>query len=353
MSRVCLAVVIAAVMAVSALAAAARPAPAQEQRPNATLRIEVTAAGQPVAGATVQVADQEHVTGDDGVVVVQIAAGAVLVVVRHDGFIAAELTFDLAPAEDRRVSVTLVPADVVEEVVVVASTRTGGRIEDQPMRVEVLVREEIEEKMMMTPGDIVMMLNEMGGLRVQTTSPSMGSASLRIQGMRGRYTRFFSDGLPLFGEMPGGLGLLQIPPMDLGHVEVIKGVSSALYGAGAMGGVVNLVARRPGRSGEHELLINQSTLGASDAILWSASPIGDRGGVSLLAREFDLDLSQSYVVGDRWRDVGAGKAAGCVTIFIDCGFDQPSPENTDIVVDSLNEAADVILKPEGEKVLSL
>ena len=56
------------------------------------------------------------------------------------------------------------------------------------MRVEVLDREEIEEKLMMTPGDIVMMLNEMGGLRVQATSPSLGAASVRIQGMRGRYT---------------------------------------------------------------------------------------------------------------------------------------------------------------------
>jgi hypothetical protein len=41
--------------------------------------------------------------------------------------------------------------------------------------------------------------------------------------MRGRYTRFLSDGLPLFGADVGGLGLLQIPPTDLGQVEVIKG----------------------------------------------------------------------------------------------------------------------------------
>ena len=102
--------------------------------------------------------------------------------------------------------------------------RTGGRIDDQPTRVEVLVREEVEEKMMMTPGDIVMMLNEMGGMRVQTTSPSLGSASVRIQGMQGRYTRVLFDGLPLAGQQVGGLGLLQIPPMDLGQVEVIKGV---------------------------------------------------------------------------------------------------------------------------------
>src|SRR6266508_4803168 len=139
------------------------------------------------------------------------------------------------------------------------------------MRVEVLDREEIEEKIMMTPGDIVMMLNEMGGLRVQTTSPSLGAASIRIQGMRGRYTRFLADGLPLFGQQGGGLGLLQIPPMDLGQVEVIKGVSSALYGAGAMAGVVNLISRRPARDAQREFLVNRSSRGATDVVSWYAT----------------------------------------------------------------------------------
>jgi hypothetical protein len=77
----------------------------------------------------------------------------------------------------------------IEEHVTVSATRTDKRIEDQPMRVEVLDAEEIEEKQLMTPGDIVMMLNEMGGLRVQATSPTLGAASVRVQGMRGRYTR--------------------------------------------------------------------------------------------------------------------------------------------------------------------
>ena len=57
-------------------------------------------------------------------------------------------------------------------------------------------------------------------MRVAATSPALGAASVRIQGMRGRYTRFLSDGLPLYGSQPGGRGLLQIPPMDLGQVEV-------------------------------------------------------------------------------------------------------------------------------------
>jgi iron complex outermembrane receptor protein len=83
----------------------------------------------------------------------------------------------------------------------------------------------------MTPGDISMMLNETRGLRVQTTSPSLGGANVRIQGLRGRYTQLLSDGLPLYGGQSGALSMLQIPPMDLAQVEVIKGVASAFYGA--------------------------------------------------------------------------------------------------------------------------
>src|SRR5512145_369343 len=182
--------------------------------------------------------------------------------------IAALMLALAAPAQDPK------PEDVpkIEVEITVSATRTGGRIDDQPLRVEVLEREEIEEKMLMTPGDIVMMLNEMGGMRVQATSPSLGAASVRVQGMRGRYTRFLSDGLPLFGEV-AGLGLLQIPPMDLGQVEVIKGVASSLYGAGAMGGVVNLLSRRPEPEPQRELLLNRSTRGATDAVTFLSGPL--------------------------------------------------------------------------------
>ena len=185
------------------------------------------------------------------------------------------------------------------------------------MRVEVLDREEIEEKMLMTPGDIVMMLNEMGGMRVQTTSPSLGAASVRIQGMRGRYTRVLSDGLPLFGEV-GGLGLLQIPPMDLGQVEVIKGVASALYGAGAMGGVVNLLSRRPGSEHEEEFLFNRSTRGATDAVTFLSGPLSRGWSASLLGGGHWQETND--VNGDAWADLaGYGRAVVRPRVFWDDG----------------------------------
>ena len=60
--------------------------------------------------------------------------------------------------------------------------------------------------------------------------------------------------------------------MDLGQVEVIKGVASSLYGAGAMGGVVDLISRRPSKEHERELLLNRSTRGATDGVVWIATP---------------------------------------------------------------------------------
>lgn len=121
-------------------------------------------------------------------------------------------------------------------------------------------------------------------LLFKATSPSLGAASVRVQGMRGRYTRFLSDGLPLFGDEVGGVGLLQIPPTDLGQVEVIKGVASALHGAGALGGVVDLISRRPGKEPTREALVNRTTLGGTDAVVFAAQPLDGRvvnGGLRL------------------------------------------------------------------------
>lgn len=205
-----------------------------------------------------------------------------------------------------------------EEEVIVTATRTGGRIDDQPTRVEVLGREEIEEKMLMTPGDIVMMLNEMGGMRVQTTSPSLGAASVRIQGMKGRYTRVLFDGLPLAGQQVGGLGLLQIPPMDLGQVEVIKGVASALYGAGAMGGVINLVARRPQDDPVREVLFNQSTVGATDVVGFLSGWLSKHVGATLTTGGHRQ--SKDDIDDDGWYDL-AGYTRGVIRprVFWDNG----------------------------------
>src|SRR5262249_55474967 len=184
----------------------------------ARLRIEVRSDDGPVRDADVVVNGLTQKTDALGATLFTVPPGRVQIVVVKNGFAPAAASVDVAARQQQTIAIELNRGPSVEEHVTVSATRTDRGIEDQPMRVEVVDRDEIEEKTMMTPGDVVMLLNETGGMRVQATSPSLGAASIRIQGMKGRYTRFLSDGLPLFGEQVS-LGLMQIPPLDLGRVE--------------------------------------------------------------------------------------------------------------------------------------
>jgi iron complex outermembrane receptor protein len=174
------------------------------------------------------------------------------------------------------------PVVEVEEEIFVTATRTGRLAADQVVRVEVVNREEIEEKLLMTPGDIAMLLNETSGIRLQPTSPALGAAAVRVQGMPGRFTAVLTDGLPINGTQVASVGLLQIPPMDLQQVEVIKGAASALYGPSALGGVINLVTRRPTPEHEGELLLNATTRSGLDAVLWASGPVSPTVGYTWL-----------------------------------------------------------------------
>jgi D-glycero-D-manno-heptose 1,7-bisphosphate phosphatase len=62
------------------------------------------------------------------------------------------------------------------------------------------------------------------------------------------------------------------------------------------------------------------------------------------ARQWDIDLAASIMVGDRWRDVDAGKAASCLTYFIDCGYAESLNHAPDHTVSDLPEAVRHILK---------
>ena len=190
-----------------------------------------------------------------------------------------------------------------EEEIVVQATRSGRRVQDEPLRVEVIGREEIEEKILMRPGNIAMVLSETGGLRVQVTSPALGSSNIRVQGTDGRYTQLLADGLPLYGGQTSSLGLLQIPPTDLGQVEVIKGSVSALYGASALGGVINLASRRPAEEPQFEALLNATTRNGQDATAYVSTVVNNTFSASLtggLHRQSSQDIDD-----DGWRDIAA------------------------------------------------
>ncbi len=281
-------------------------ASAEAQTPEtASVRIRVrsdsSAHARPLDMVTVRSGSIVRLTDRLGDAKLQLSSGAHTVTVARLGFIPDTLSLQLRSNADTTIVVVLRPYSNEMHEVVVTATRSERRVEDTPVRIEVLNEEEIGEKVAMSPGDIAMMLNETSGLRVQTTNPSLGGANVRIQGLRGRYTLMLTDGLPLYGAQTGGLGLLQIPPVDLGRVEIIKGSASALYGSSALGGVIDLVSRRPSDESERTLLLNQTSRGGSDFVFFGSGNFSEQTGATLLAgahtqRQNDIDT-------DGWTDM--------------------------------------------------
>lgn len=177
------------------------------------------------------------------------------------------LTFPLE--QDGPMLVLLQPAGRGEgeelEAVVIGATRSSRTITNIPTRVEVISGDELDEKGNMKPGDIRMLLAESTGIQTQQTSATSGNSSIRIQGLDGKYTQIIRDGFPLYSGFSGGLGLLQIAPLDLKQVEVIKGSSSTLYGGGAIAGLVNLVSKTPTNERHLDMLLNGTSAFGLDA----------------------------------------------------------------------------------------
>jgi iron complex outermembrane receptor protein/outer membrane receptor for ferrienterochelin and colicins len=151
-----------------------------------------------------------------------------------------------------------------EEEIIVQSTRTSRTIANVPTRVETIEMEEIDEKNNMRPSNVAMLLHESTGIQVQQTSATSGNAGIRIQGLDGKYTQLLKDGFANFGNFSSGLSVLEIPPLDLKQVEIIKGPASPLFGGGAIAGVINFISKTPKEESEYNFLLNQSTIGQTN-----------------------------------------------------------------------------------------
>jgi outer membrane receptor for ferrienterochelin and colicins len=177
--------------------------------------------------------------------------------------------------------------------VTVTTTRTGREIDDVPTRVEAIDEEEVGEKMNMRPSNVSMVLNESTGIKVQQTSATSNTQSVRIQGLDGRYTQLLKDGFPAFGGFSGSLSILDILPLDLKQVEIIKGPSATFYGGGAIAGVINFVSREPGDEPVTNMIFNQTSAGGTDFSIFNSRKF-ERFGYTLLGsvnyqREYDVD----------------------------------------------------------------
>lgn len=191
-------------------------------------------------------------------------------------------TLQIVDNQQDIISIFLNENEQAVEEIIVTSTRTNSRIEDAATKIEVLGLEEMNEENGVKPGSIASILGDISSIQIQQSSAVTGNAAVRMFGLGSKYTQLLRDGMPTFDGFSGGFGVLQVAPLDLKQVEIIKGASSTLYGGGAIGGIINFVSKKPSDEPEASVTFNQSSLGESNINLYGAKKFG-KFGISLFA----------------------------------------------------------------------
>ena len=269
------------------------------QDTGATVHLTARSERAPLIAAVVRTSDATVRTDASGRATLRVGVGVTRLTVSKLGFTPDTLDVQLAAGADTSIVVELQAAVQTVAPVIVTSTRADRRIEDEPLRVEVLGGDDITEKNEMRPADLSSLLSELSGVRMQTTSASLGATNVRLEGLPGRYTLVLNDGLPLFGTLASGFGLVEQPPLDLRQAEVIKGAASALYGPAALGGVVDLVSRRPPDTSQ--VLMNATSQGGSDLLGFEARSLAPHLGLTVLGGLHDQRTADPD--RDGWTDV--------------------------------------------------
>lgn len=148
------------------------------------------------------------------------------------------------------------------------------------------------------------------------------------------------------------------PPSSLDTLKILPGVKEALKSLNKVGYLLIIVTNQPdvarGKTTKstvdeiHQYIMANFPI---DKILSCFHDDADQcdcrkpkpGALLNAAKEYNLDLSACYMIGDRWRDIETGVSAGCKTIFLDYGYSEKQPSNLDFRVKSLSEAANIIL----------
>ena len=222
----------------------------------------------PLYGATISIKNSTAgaITGNDGKGVVKLNYGLNTINITYVGYKtkAVDINAD-KNVSSGSITVFLTPSGVELQQVTVTTSRVSSYINDSPQRIETLGLEELQEKTFENPANISELLSELSAVQVVQTSTFSGTTNFRLLGLSGQYTQILKDGFPVFGGLSQDFGLVQIPPLDLAQIEIIKGASSSFYGNGAVAGIINLISKVPQEKPEGNILLNATGYGGIDA----------------------------------------------------------------------------------------
>lgn len=158
------------------------------------------------------------------------------------GYKPLEKKITIAAGKSIEINFELVEDLIMTEGVVITAARHQENRREAATIVNVVDNKTLEA---VTASSLADGLNFQPGLRVENNCQNCGFTQLRMNGLEGPYSQVLIDSRPIFSALNGVYGLEQIPANMIERVEVVRGGGSALYGANAIGGTVNIITREP------------------------------------------------------------------------------------------------------------
>lgn len=219
-------------------------------------------------------------SSEDGEYVLVLPPGRYRIHIERVSFVPRNFVLDLAAGENRPLDVRLEIERLSEKVVVTANAQPL-EIERTPAPVDLLGRQEIDQRQAVSLPDL---LATQTGVSLARTGPIGGLATIFLDGGNSSFTKVLIDGTPV--NQPGGnLNFSNLTFDNVDKVEIVHGAESALYGTDAMSGVIQIVSHRGSTR------IPEINLFAEGGGFASA-----RGGAQFsgLLRAFDYSAAGSY-----------------------------------------------------------
>lgn len=171
--------------------------------------------------------------------------GKQMIVFSYVGYETVELPVNIE--EHKTTELCAIIREISQQLnnVVVTANRYATKRQEAATIVNVLSPKLFETAAVACVADV---LSFQPGLRVENTCSNCGKTELRINGLQGQYTQILMDSRPVFSSMASVYGLEQVPSAMIDRIEVVRGGGSAMYGANAIAGVVNVITKEPVRN---------------------------------------------------------------------------------------------------------
>lgn len=171
--------------------------------------------------------------------------GTFVIEAKYMGYTVQSQRITIKHDTSKELNFKLEPSDMNLDEVVVSANRSETQRRLAPNLVNVIGGKlfDITQSTCLAQG-----LNFQPGVRTEDNCQNCGFTQVRINGLDGHYSQILVDSRPVFSSLNGVYGLEQIPANMIDRVEVVRGGGSALFGASAIGGTINIITKEPIRN---------------------------------------------------------------------------------------------------------